>query len=107
MWDGANILEDLADRAARGDRAALADLQLELEGRLVPLIREALGGVGEPAFRRRVQATARQLARYTAHLPPDPERLVHRVAGCLCEALVDDLTRAPAGGRYLEETLVA
>ena len=107
MKDDSNTLRDLADRAGRGDRSALAELRLELEGRLIPLVRQALGGAGTPAFRRRVLATAGQLARYTAPQPPDRERLARRVAACLCEALVDPLARAPSSGQCLQETLVA
>ena len=107
MFNNLDALQDLADRAGRGDRAALADLRHELEGRLVPLVRQALGGAGTPAFRRRVLATAGQLARYAAQQPPDRERLARRVAACLCESLVDRLARGPVSSQRLQETLVA
>ena len=106
MLNDSNTLQDLADRAGRGDRSALADLRHELEGRLIPLVRQALGGAGTPAFRRRVLATAGQLARYAAQQPTDRERLARRVASCLCGALVDPLARAPASSQRLQETLV-
>src|SRR5690242_18159761 len=107
MTNEPNPLEELEARAARGDRGALAELRHELEGRLVPLVRHALGGAGRPAFRQRVWATARQLARYAGEQPPDRERLARRIASCLSESLVDRLARAPSAGRGLQETVVA
>jgi hypothetical protein len=103
MLSDVNTFRDLAARAARGDQSARADL----EGSMVPLVRQALGGVGNPAFRKRVQATAGQLTRYSAEQPPDRERLVRRVSLCLCESLVDGLARAPSPGQRFQETVLA
>jgi hypothetical protein len=103
MSSDVTTLRDLAGRAARGDRLARADLEV----RLVPLVREALDGVGNPAFRKRVLATAGQLARYAAEQPPDRERLARRVALCLCESLVEGLARAPSSSQRLQETVLA
>jgi hypothetical protein len=103
MSSDVNTLRDLAVRAARGDRLARTDLEVQM----VPLVREALGGRGNPAFQKRVRATAGQLARYAPEQPPDRERLARRVALCLCDSLVEGLARAPSSSQRLQETVLA
>lgn len=100
-------LDDLATRARAGDGEALAELREELEGQMVPLVRQALRGGGDTPFRSRVLATAGRLARYVAHQPPDRERLARRVAACLCESLCERLADGAAAGRRMRETAVA
>src|SRR5207245_1944810 len=87
-----NRLQDLADRARRGDMAAAGELQSRLERRLDPIVRRALG--------RRTDGSgvARQirLAASTLSLPgppPEPRSLIQRLGERIGLVIANSLRR--------------
>ena len=86
-------LENLADRARRGDSEAAADLRERLAPRMIHLVRQALRS-GQAVFsidRRILTEARRSLTDNPQQSPPD-ERLVQEIALRLC----DDLGRVSA-----------
>jgi hypothetical protein len=93
MLNAQNGLQELADRAGRGDSRAASELRRQLESSLGPIVRRALrGGAGASPVAERIQAVARRVR------PPegsaggsDGDGLVGRVSGTLATRVLGRL----------------
>jgi hypothetical protein len=100
-------LESMEREACTGDPCARQRFRRTLEEDMVPIVRDTIDrGHGTTPFTQEILATAGRLARYANGCgPAERARLVHRVAACLSECMVERLGGRSPAAQAMEETV--